>query len=195
MHKNFFITGYPGSGKTTIFNSIVTDLKENIPDLHLYGFITREIREEGRRIGFSIENYEGKKGILSHIYYKDGPRVGKYRVNLRDFENVGMNTLHHALRDPDIKIIAIDEIGKMELFHPDFLKILDRIIDSDKIVLATVSYKMKELLAKFGNRSDALIFNLENSPKDTSERKNLKEKILKSILKKLFTFHPKTSSG
>ena len=55
MHKNFFITGYPGSGKTTIFNNIVTYLKENIPDLHLYGFITREIREEGRRIGFSIE--------------------------------------------------------------------------------------------------------------------------------------------
>ncbi|GAG63420.1 unnamed protein product, partial [marine sediment metagenome] len=75
---------------------------------------------------------------------------------------------------------------------PDFLKILDRIIDSDKILLATVSYKMKELLAKFGNRSDTLIFNLENAPKDTSERKDLKEKILKSILKKLFTFHPKT---
>ncbi|GAI71078.1 unnamed protein product, partial [marine sediment metagenome] len=60
---------------------------------------------------------------------------------------------------------------------------------------ATVSYKMKELLAKFGNRSDALIFNLENSPKDTSERKNLKEKILKSILKKISTLHPKTSPG
>ncbi|MBA7647058.1 hypothetical protein ES703_54827 [subsurface metagenome] len=106
-----------------------------------------------------------------------------------------MNTLHHALRDSYIKIIAIDEIGKMELFHPDFLKILDRIIDSDKIVLATISYKMTGLLAKFGNRSDTLIFNLENSPKDTRKRKDLKEKILKSILKKLFTFHPKTSPG
>lgn len=185
IFKNFFITGYPGSGKTTIFNNIVTDLKENIPDLHLYGFITREIMEEGRRIGFSIENYEGKKGILSHIYYNDGPKVGKYRVNLRDFESVGMNTLYHALRDSDIKIIAIDEIGKMELFHPAFLKIIERIIDSDKIVLATISYKITRLISKFGNRSDTLIFNLENAPKDTRKRKELKEKILKSILKRL----------
>ena len=185
MYKNFFITGYPDSGKTTIFNNIVTDLKENIPDLHLYGFITREIREEGSRVGFSIENYDGKKGILSHIYYKEGPKVGKYRVNLRDFENVGMNTLHHALRDSGIKIIVIDEIGKMELFHPDFLKIIERIINSENILLATISYKITELLAKFGNRSDTLIFNLENAPKDTRKRKELKEKILKSILKRL----------
>jgi len=96
-----------------------------------------------------------------------------------------MNTLYHALRDSDIKMIAIDEIGKMELFHSEFLKILERIIDSDNIVLATISYRMTELLAKFGNRSDALIFNLENAPKDTRKRKELKEKILKSILKRL----------
>ena len=42
VYKNFFITGYPGSGKTTIFNNIVTDLKKNISDLRIYGFITRD---------------------------------------------------------------------------------------------------------------------------------------------------------
>jgi nucleoside-triphosphatase THEP1 len=82
-------------------------------------------------------------------------------------------------RDSDIKIITIDEIGKMELFHPAFLKIIERITDSDKIVLATISYKIKRLISKFGNRSDTLIFNLENAPKDTRKRKELKEKILK----------------
>ncbi|MFZ3105906.1 MAG: hypothetical protein WA105_00815 [Candidatus Hydromicrobium sp.] len=57
--------------------------------------------------------------------------------------------------------------------------------DSDKIVLATISYKITRLISKFGNRSDTLIFNLENAPKDTRKRKELKEKILKSILKRL----------
>jgi len=35
MYKNFFITGYPGSGKTTIFNDIVTNLKKTSPN-YLY---------------------------------------------------------------------------------------------------------------------------------------------------------------
>lgn len=96
---------------------------------------------------------------------------------------MGINTLRNALRKPEAKIIAIDEIGKMELFHPEFLEILDRIITSDKMVLATISYKMTELLTKFKNRRDTCVFNLENTPKDSIEREELKEKILKIILK------------
>jgi len=185
MYKNFFITGFPGSGKTTILNNIVNDLKTNIKNLNLYGFFTSEIREKEIRVGFSIENYEGKKGILSHINYEVGPNVGKYRVNLKDFEDIGISTLINALKDSKCKLIVIDEIGKMELFHPDFLKILDKIIVSDKIVLATISYKLTELLKKFKNKSDTCIFNLEKTPKDSSERKELKEKIVKNILNNL----------
>jgi len=93
--------------------------------------------------------------------------------------------LINALKDSKCKLIVIDEIGKMELFHPDFLKILDKIIVSDKIVLATISYKLTELLKKFKNKSDTCIFNLEKTPKDSSERKELKEKIVKNILNNL----------
>ena len=183
MYKNFFITGYPGSGKTTIFNDIVTNLKKNLSELPIYGFITKEIRKKGIRVGFSIENFYGEKGTLSHIDHKGGPRVGKYGVDLRDLEKVGINTLRNALRKPEAKIIAIDEIGKMELFHPEFLEILDRIIASDKMVLATISYKMTELLKKFKNRRDTCVFNLENAPKGSIEREELRKKILEIILK------------
>ena len=79
---------------------------------------------------------------------------------------MGINTLRNALRKPEAKIIAIDEIGKMELFHPEFLEILDRIIASDKIVLVTIFYKMTELLTKFKNRRDTCVFNLENGPRN-----------------------------
>ena len=65
MYKNFFITGYPGSGKTTIFNDIVTNLKKNLSELPVYGFITKEIRKKGIRVGFSIENFYGERGTLS----------------------------------------------------------------------------------------------------------------------------------
>ena len=50
MFKNFFITGYPGSGKTTIFSNIIGDIKHRIPHIGISGFITREIREKGFRV-------------------------------------------------------------------------------------------------------------------------------------------------
>jgi nucleoside-triphosphatase THEP1 len=42
-NKNIFITGYPGSGKTTLFNEIINGIKKIKPDIVIYGFITKEI--------------------------------------------------------------------------------------------------------------------------------------------------------
>jgi len=64
-YKNIFITGSPRSGKTTLFNEIVSDIKKIKPNLIIYGFITKEIREKGYRVGFSIENFKKEKGILA----------------------------------------------------------------------------------------------------------------------------------
>jgi nucleoside-triphosphatase THEP1 len=47
--KNILITGLPGCGKSTLIERIVRKLER--PAI---GFFTREIREKGRRVGFSI---------------------------------------------------------------------------------------------------------------------------------------------
>jgi nucleoside-triphosphatase len=81
-YKNVFIAGSPGSGKTTLFNEIVNDIKKFKPNLTIYGFITKEIRDKGDRVGFSIENFKKERGILAHIDFKNVPTVGKYGINL-----------------------------------------------------------------------------------------------------------------
>jgi nucleoside-triphosphatase len=48
------------------------------------GFFTREIKEQGKRVGFSIITIDGKKGVLAHEDIRDRPKVGKYGVNLHD---------------------------------------------------------------------------------------------------------------
>jgi nucleoside-triphosphatase THEP1 len=46
-NKNVFITGYPGSGKTTLFNEIINDIKKIKPDIIIYRFTAKEIRDKG----------------------------------------------------------------------------------------------------------------------------------------------------
>ncbi|MBC7333836.1 MAG: hypothetical protein H5T85_05210 [Actinobacteria bacterium] len=181
--KNILITGTPGSGKTTLFNEIITNIRNvsSLKSCNITGFITKEIREKGIRVGFNIENFSGEKGILAHINNKEGPVVGKYKVNLLDLENIGIKTLKDALNSPDINLVAIDEIGKMEMFHPDFLDLIDKIISSSKILLATISYKNKELLQKLKERNDTYVLDLTYVPKDSMERKNAVQFIAKLV--------------
>lgn len=58
----------PGSGKTTMVQKIVSELKVNHEMLKLQGFYTEEVRNaEGDRVGFDVVTLEVKRGILSRI--------------------------------------------------------------------------------------------------------------------------------
>jgi len=59
-----FITGLPGVGKTTIILKVTKELKNH--DLKIGGFVTQEIREKGKRVGFKIKALDtGEEGILA----------------------------------------------------------------------------------------------------------------------------------
>ena len=51
-------------------------------------------------------------------------------------DKVGVSALRQALKETDL--IVIDEIGKMELFSPQFREAISQAIDSDKKVLGTI---------------------------------------------------------
>ena len=81
--KNLLITGLPGVGKTTLMRKVYEALK----NFHPVGFYTAEIREEGMRKGLELISLEGKRGILSHVDIKSPYRVGRYKVDVRGFED------------------------------------------------------------------------------------------------------------
>ncbi len=113
-HRFVVITGRPGVGKTTLFRRVVERLQAS--GVRVGGFICPEVRVGGRRIGFRIVSLDGSmEAWLARIEGCDGPRVGRYRV-CREAEDVARNAVDTAIRSADL--IAIDEIGPMELRSP-----------------------------------------------------------------------------
>lgn len=131
--KAVLLTGRPGVGKTTIVRQIVARLGASAG-----GFYTEEIRERGRRTGFRLVTLAGATGILASVNISGPYRVGRYGVHLHDLEQVGVAALRQAIEQPDVSVVVIDEIGKMELFSPSFREAVLAALDSPKMVLATV---------------------------------------------------------
>jgi nucleoside-triphosphatase THEP1 len=130
MPRRILLTGLPGCGKTTVVLK-VADLLCGLAS----GFYTEEIRDDrGQRIGFRVISLEGKRGELARKGTGSGPRVGSYRVNVKDFERIALPSLEVEER----RVLLIDEIGKMECFSKEFVRRVEKVLESDASILATI---------------------------------------------------------
>lgn len=107
------VTGRPGSGKTTLVRAVIKAL-----DAPAGGFYTRELRDAGgARTGFEIVTLDGATATLASIGI-DGPRVGRYGVDVGALDRVGVPAIASAIEKGHV--VVIDEIGKMELLSTAF---------------------------------------------------------------------------
>ncbi|MGD8491878.1 MAG: NTPase [Anaerolineae bacterium] len=127
------LTGRPGVGKTTVIRQVVARLGQQVG-----GFYTQEVRAQGRRTGFRLVALDGPVGTLASVNGSGRSRVGKYMVHRHDLERVGVGALRRALAQPQVQVVVIDEIGKMELFSPAFRRAVVDALASPKAVLGTV---------------------------------------------------------
>ncbi len=155
-------------GKTTFIKKLLEELRH----LHPIGFYTAEIREEGMRKGFELVNLEGKRGVLSHVDIKSPYRVGRYKVDVRGFEDFldGISFF-----DPSSDIIMVDEIGKMEGLSAKFDRIMKEALDSEKWVIATIALKGSGLITEVKQRQDVKLFEITPSNRDVLRSEILKE--------------------
>jgi len=125
------LTGLPGSGKTTAVQRVVAGFPGRTA-----GFFTREVRRHGTRVGFEIVTLEGQTAVLSHVDFPGPLRVGKYGVNLENLHQVALPALVPA---PDLDLIVVDEIGKMECLSAQFIEAMERLWAAPVCLLATVA--------------------------------------------------------
>jgi nucleoside-triphosphatase len=147
MKHILLLTGNPGVGKTTVVRTVAACL----PDWHIRGFYTEEIREGGQRQGFRLVTFGGHRVTLAHVDFHTPYRVSKYYVDISTFEALVDSALS-LNRHADVYLI--DEIGKMECFSPKFVAAVQTILDASKPVIATVAKKGGGFISDVKKRAD-----------------------------------------
>jgi nucleoside-triphosphatase len=151
LKRLFLITGRPGIGKTTVLLNVASELSSR--GYRLGGMVTREVKQDGSRVGFEIVDYAtNRKGWLAHINQAEGPRVSKYRVNLHDLDQIGVKAIHGALEQADV--VIIDEIGPMELFSSAFRQVVGNAADSSKPLLGIIHYSARDSVIDLVKKRD-----------------------------------------
>lgn len=159
----YALTGLPGSGKTTAVLRVVERLGEL--GVRVGGMYTQEIRERGRRIGFAVKRIGGGEGVLAHVGFRGGPRLGRYVVNLSDLEGVGVAAIIEALESAEV--VVVDEVGPMELYSEKFREAVERLLESGKHAILTVHYRSRDpLVLKVKERAGRNLITLTPENRD-----------------------------
>ncbi len=139
------VTSAPRVGKTTLCTKVAEELKRH--NIGVGGIISTEMREHGIRAGFAITDIStAKDGTRAHMKLQNGPRGGKYTVNLEDLEAVAAGAIRNAAER--MEFVIIDEIAPMELKSDSFIEAVTDAITTDKHILASLHQKSNHYLVK-----------------------------------------------
>ncbi|HUV60320.1 MAG TPA: NTPase [Desulfatiglandales bacterium] len=163
--RNILVTGPPGCGKSTLIEKVINRMEEPVG-----GFFTREIKEKGRRVGFSINTLDGREGILAHKHITSTYRVGNYGVNIEDIDTIAVPSLIPNGKD---EIVVIDEIGKMECFSLLFRDTLMRVLNAPHWIIGSIAQKGGRFIQSIKERNDVRLIHIS-----AQNRNMLVEKII-----------------
>lgn len=144
VKRIWLLTGEPGSGKTTALMKVVNAVRAR--GYAIGGVVALEKRVKGVRVGFDIVDLlTGSRDTLASVEQKMGPRVGKYKVNLKGLSDLAARALVEAAQRCDL--IVCDEIGPMEMASPEFRKAVKEAVSSGKPMIGVIHKHLRDPLA------------------------------------------------
>jgi len=112
-----------------------------------------EIREDGKRVGFNVDEFGGLSStLLAHVALSNGPQVGRYRVDVAAFEGLAVPAVERAIQRADVAII--DELGRMELLSPAFVDSFEQLLDHAIPLVATIHSRPDPITDAIKRRPD-----------------------------------------
>jgi nucleoside-triphosphatase len=150
----------PGVGKTTL----VCELAKRLAHYHPAGFYTEEIRDaRGAREGFRLVTLCGRQLILSHIHQPGPYRVSRYGVDVAGFEQL---LAELDLGHVQSRLVMIDEIGKMECFSRRFRDDMTALLNSPRVLVATIALKGEGFITQVKDRPDCSLVTVTRENRD-----------------------------
>ncbi|MGQ0534521.1 MAG: NTPase [Methanobacteriota archaeon] len=145
------ITGLPSVGKTRTLLKIIEKLETK--EVIVGGMVTESIDEDSQRKGFKITNWlTREEGILAHVDIQGDVKVGKFGVDLKALNEIGVQAILQAIREAEV--IVIDEVGKMEMESEEFCAAVKAALDCNKPMLMTLHKKSRNPLLQDIRRRD-----------------------------------------
>lgn len=151
------LTGEPRSGKTTLLEGFI----EAVPDKQ--GFVIREVREDGERVGFELVSSLGQTATLASVNSASNIRVSRYGVEVDEFDAF--------LEDlPQVQVgnlLYVDEIGQMELFSDKFKTLIASYLNSDNFYAGTItSVFHDDFTERVLGRDDVVLLNINQDNRE-----------------------------
>lgn len=153
------VTGRPGIGKTTFCLNVFDSLKDKTS---ICGFITEEVREKGKRVGFKLKNLNtGEEAWLAKVGSDSPVKVGKYGVMVDAVDRFSRN-----MDCQSSQMCIIDEIGPMELKSKQFIQLIEHLLSTNISCIFTVHQKSRHKLVEKVKKECELI-TLDESNRDS----------------------------
>ncbi len=132
-----------------------------------YGVVAKEIRDsQNQRIGFEATTFDGRSSIFAHKFaFKTEFIVGEYCVDVKTIDNFIVSELRKGL-DKSSSIVLIDEIGRMQSFSSEFLKIVGYLFQSKSNLLATIVLEDESWSLKFKKYSGATLIEVNDKNRE-----------------------------
>jgi nucleoside-triphosphatase len=144
---NLLLTGRSGVGKSTILAKVAAHFET----LAVRGFLSSVIYDGPIRTGWRLESIDGAGGTLAHVDIESDHNMGQYGVDMSVFERV---TSPQMVLDKEAALYLIDEIGIIAPWSATFIKSMDNLLDSTKLVIAIVRWRDEGYPLTVKQRSD-----------------------------------------
>ncbi|MDD1665057.1 MAG: hypothetical protein LUQ32_06845, partial [Methanomicrobiales archaeon] len=115
---------------------------------------------------------DGRRGVLSHVKVKGPHRVGRYGVDIAGFESFLRDL---EVTNPALRLVVIDEIGKMECISDRFRKLVGDCLDSPVPFLATIAMRGTPPIERIKARPDAKVISMSHENREERYRELLGE--------------------